>query len=291
MTEEIEPTPSSLPSQQIQGQVATRDPSRSSPERTAEASNAYQRSPTQSLDPETDDLRLPPPPSEISDDYRDSPRPSIDESMTLRSSMSTNPTTHSPSHQSTFSVAEQHMISAPSSLAQSKPDRAAPTALSIQETTIAVELFFATINELYTLSSAWTLRLTLLNTAKSFLLRPGNANLEAIRQLLQSTIIDANTSDSGIAAHINKTRENALPTEEELKQWPPPLTPEESEQRRQKARKLLVEKGMPQALTSVMGQAASGEALGKVFDCLQVPEVARGLVFALVLQAVRALTQ
>ena len=48
---------------------------------------------------------------------------------------------------------------------------------------------------------------------------------------------------------------------------------------------------MPQALTSVMGAAASGEALGRVFDCLQVPEVARGLVFALVLQGVRALTQ
>ena len=174
---------------------------------------------------------------------------------------------------------------------QRKPRRPAPSALTIQETTVAVELFFATINELYTLSSAWTLRLTLLNTAKTFLLRPGNANLEAIRQLLQTTIIDANTSDAGIAAHINKIRENALPTEEELKKWPPPPSEEEQERKRAKARKLLVEKGMPQALTSVMGQAASGEALGKVFDCLQVPDVARGLIFALVLQAVRALTQ
>jgi hypothetical protein len=43
-------------------------------------------------------------------------------------------------------------------------------------------------------------------------------------------------------------------------------------------------------LTGVMGQAATGEAMGKVFDSLQVEEVARGLIFGLLLQAVRAVT-
>ena len=239
-------------------------------------------------DPARDDLHLPPPPSEISDDYSTSqysPKPSLDDSTTFRSSASTAPTTYEPSKKSTTS--SLHTSEPP----PTKPSRPNHTPLTLQETTVAVELFFATINELYTLSSAWTLRLTLLNTAKTFLLRPGNANLEAIRHLLQSTIITANTSDAGIAAHINAVRANALPTEEELKAWPPPLTDEEKERKRVKARRLLVEKGMPQALTSVMGQAASGEALGKVFDCLQVGDVARGLIFALVLQAVRAVTQ
>ena len=223
-------------------------------------------------------FNLPPPPSEISDDYR----LSSEELSTLRTSTSTDSPAPSPTPP------------APTSDPQPPPSTHTPTPkdpLTIQETTIAVELFFATINELYTLSSAWTLRLTLLNTAKSFLLRPGNSNLEAIRQLLQSTIIDANTTPAGIAAHITKMRENGLPTEEELKRWPPPLSREESERRRDRARRLLCEKGMPQALTSVMGQAASAEALGKVFDCLQVERVARGLVFAVLLQAVRALTQ
>ncbi|KAL9631921.1 MAG: hypothetical protein Q9164_005631 [Protoblastenia rupestris] len=245
-----------------------------------------------SLPAEQDQMHLPPPPSEIPDDYnttRASPRPSLDASLTLRTSTSTAPTADSPPLQSAPSPLLQN--EAPAASPPEKPKRPAPTPLTIQETSVAVELFFAMINELYTLSSAWTLRLALLNTAKSFLLRPGNANLESIRQLLQSTIIDANTSDTGIATHINKIRENALPTEEELKAWPPPPNEEEKERKRKKARKLLVEKGMPQALTSVMGQAASGEALGKVFDCLQVPEVAKGLVFALVLQAVKALTQ
>ena len=238
------------------------------------------------------ELHLPPPPSEISDDYnitQNSPRQSISDSGTLGKSTSTAAATQlSPSRQSTSSVQSPDAGFAPP---PKPPRRSAPAPLSSQETSVAVELFFATINELYTLSSAWTLRLTLLNAAKSFLLRPGNPNLEAIRVLLQTTMIDANTSDAGIATHLKKLRENALPTEEELKAWPPPLSDEAKEQMRQKARKLLVEKGMPQALTSVMGAAASGEALGRVFDCLQVPEVARGLVFALILQGVRAVTQ
>ena len=250
--------------------------------------------PAQPLREEQDELHLPPPPSEIPDDYntaQDSPRYSIshDDSGTLRTPTSTAPTTQpSPSRKSTSSL---QFAEADSAAPPKLPKRGAPAPLNSQEISVAVELFFATINELYTLSSAWTLRLTLLNAAKSFLLRPGNPNLEAIRVLLQTTMIDANTSDTGIATHLTKLRENALPTEEELKAWPPPPSDEAKERMRQKARKLLVEKGMPQALTSVMGAAASGEALGRVFDCLQVPEVARGLVFALILQGVRAVTQ
>jgi hypothetical protein len=218
-----------------------------------------------------DELHLPPPPSEISDDYnisqdlqKSAPRKSISSS------------TRDPDLDSSRLP---------------KPTKREADPLNSQETSVAVELFFAIINELYGLSSAWTLRLTLLNAAKTFLLRPGNPNLEAIRVLLQSTIIDANTTDTGIATHLRKLRENAMPTEEELKAWPPPPTDEEKERKRIKARKLLVEKGMPQALTSVMGAAATGEALGRVFDCLQVSEVARGLVFALIVQGLRAVTQ
>jgi hypothetical protein len=163
--------------------------------------------------------------------------------------------------------------------------------LTEEETRVSVELMFAIITELYSLSSAWTIRLSLLTAAKTFLLRPNNPQLESIRLLLQDSVINANFSDAGLAAHINQLRENCLPTEEELKKQPPEPTPAEKERLRVKARKLLVEKGMPQALTSVMGAQASGEALGRVFDCLQIEEVARGFMFALFLQAIRAATQ
>jgi hypothetical protein len=156
------------------------------------------------------------------------------------------------------------------------------------ETRVAVELIFAVINELYTLSSAWNIRKTLLNAAKAYILRPRNPHLEQIRVLVQDSMIDFNTTDEAIAAKLTKIRENSLPTEEEMKAWPPPLSKEESDKLKDEARKLLIERGMPQALMSVMGAAASGEALGKVFDCLQIEEVGRGFMFALILQALRA---
>ena len=223
------------------------------------------------------ELNLPPPPSEIKDDYQ------VDENL-RRAPLSVDDRVQ----ETPFSAAEPAQIPKnPPAL----PKREIFLPLTEPETQVAVELFFAVINQLYTLSSAWNIRRTILNAAKTFLLRPGNPNLEAIRLLLQETVIDANISDAGLAAHLTRLRQNVFPTSEERQNWPPPPTPEEQEKLRVKARKLLIENGMPQALTSVMGAAASGEALGRLFDCLQVEEVARGLVFAILLQGIRAVTQ
>lgn len=162
--------------------------------------------------------------------------------------------------------------------------------ITADETQIAVELIFAVINELYTLSSAWNIRRTLLNAAKTYILRPGSPTLETIRELLQDSMIEGHTSDSALGEYLTKLRENALPTEEELKAWPPPPSEEEKAQLRDKARRLFVQRGIPQALTSVMGAAASREALEKIFDSLQVESVARGFVFSVLLQGLRVLT-
>lgn len=162
--------------------------------------------------------------------------------------------------------------------------------ISEQETRVAVELVFAIINELYTLSSAWNFRRTLLAAAKSFLLRPGNPSLVSIQKMLQESVIEANSTDEGVAAHLRKLRENTLPTEDELKAWPPEPSMEEKEKLREKARRLLIQSGVPAALSGVMGQNATSEALGRIFDCLQIEEVARGLLFGIMLQAVRVIT-
>jgi hypothetical protein len=162
--------------------------------------------------------------------------------------------------------------------------------LSEGETRVAVELLFAVINEMYTLSSAWNIRRTLLAAAKSFLLRPGNPSLLTVQNLIQTTVLDTVSSDAGIAEQLRKLRENTMPTEEERASWPPPLTPEESERLRVRARQLLIRSGVPAALMGVMGQAATSEALGRVFDCLQIEEVARGLMFGILLQLVGVVT-
>ncbi|KAF2195558.1 hypothetical protein K469DRAFT_649637 [Zopfia rhizophila CBS 207.26] len=246
-------------------------------------------------------LNLPPLPSDITDDYTGSltTRTSLDPEHSRqlsRASTTSLPLPNEsvppvPRHPSTTSLTSSATKQPPTQaqVKSSSPKSYPP--LSEQETTVLIELLFAVINELYTLSSAWQIRRTLLNAAKTFLLRPGNPQLESIRQLMQSTVLDDNTTDAGIAYHLRKIRENSLPTEEELKAWPKEMSAEEKEKLRVKARRLLVERGMPQALTSVMGQAASGEALGKVFDCLQVERVARGMIFGLLLQGMRAVTQ
>ncbi|KAI6818829.1 hypothetical protein KC340_g14063 [Hortaea werneckii] len=229
---------------------------------------------------------LPPPPSEISDDFGSPgkaslPRKStdtfrstgLDQEMTTKSDTQAPPQTPAPS--------------------KKKPEQKPKAPLSERETSVAIELMFAVITELYTLSSAWNIRRTLLAAAKNFLLRPGNPQLLTIRDMLQGSLLDSNLSDAGMAQHILKLRENSLPTAEEMEVWKrdyPEKTEKQKEELRVKARHLLVTKGVPAALTSVMGAAASGEALGKVFDCLQVEEVGRGLVFGLVLQALRIIT-
>lgn len=238
-------------------------------------------------------LSIPPPPSEISDDYQPVPRavPEIPPQTPPRPRQDTitaNPATPAPEKKTEepSTPAQVHLPKTPAKRS-SKKDRP----ISEEETRASIELIFAILTELYSLAGAWTIRLSLLAAAKTFLLRPNNPQLESIRILLQESVVEANFSDKGLAAHLTKLRENSLPTEEELAKWPKELSAEEKEKLRIKARKLLVERGMPQALTSVMGAAASGEALGRVFDCLQVEHVARGLIFALLLQAVRAATQ
>ncbi|EKJ76214.1 hypothetical protein FPSE_03689 [Fusarium pseudograminearum CS3096] len=225
--------------------------------------------------------KLPPPPDQIADDYG---LPENQSDMQYNGAKG----------QSQERKTSQEIPTPPPSVTSGKRASLKPakqyTALSEPETRVAVELLFAVINEMYTLSSAWNIRRTLLTAAKSFLLRPGNPSLLTVQSLIQKSVIDANTSDSGIAEQLRKVRENVMPTEQERATWPAELTTDEKEQLRIKARRLLIQSGLPAALMGVMGQAATGEALGRVFDCLQIEEVARGLLFGLILQVVRIVT-
>ncbi|KAI1817375.1 PXA domain-containing protein [Poronia punctata] len=246
------------------------------------SSTAAARSPLRSpSEVSLSNLKLPPPPNEITDDYG-SP-------TSARLSMDGNPRTSN-----TFaspvrtSLDQQCRTFQANGAARRLIKHFLP--LSEQETRVAIELLFAVITELYTLSSAWGIRRTLLTAAKSFLLRPGNPSLVSIQSLIQESLLDSHTSDDGIAAHIRKLRENSLPTEEERKAWPAELSDVEKEELREKARKLFIQSSVPAALMGIMGQSATNEALGRVFDCLQVEEVARGLFFGLILQAVRVVT-
>ncbi|PNY26802.1 Uncharacterized protein TCAP_03282 [Tolypocladium capitatum] len=258
---------------------------RPSREHSRASSLAAMRSPsTVSLD----FMKLPPPPDEISDDYE-----ATTNGGEASPKASEGAAAHHARRGSTQSTGNSTAAAAPATNGAKKAG-ARPakqhSQLSEQETRVAVELLFAVINEMYTLSSAWNIRRTLLTAAKSFLLRPGNPSLLTVQLLIQTSVLDANASDAGIAAALRKLRENTLPTDLERAAWPAEMTTDEKDKLTVKARRLLIQSGVPAALMGVMGQAATAEALGRVFDCLQIEEVARGLMFGLMLQAVRIMT-
>jgi hypothetical protein len=223
-------------------------------------------------------ISLPPPPSDMPDDYDDN---------TFKSSASISPILEfEPEHEPEPEPEPQPEPEVPK---PPPPLKKAAEPLTTQETQFVVDIVFALLTELYTLSSAWTLRRSLLNVAKSILLRPGNASLENIRVIIQETVIDANTSDEAVSKLIRKVRENVFPTPEERENWV--NVGPKGEELRGKARKLLLQKGVPEALRGVMGAAASEEALGSVFDALQMAPVARGVVGGVVLEGVRGVCQ
>ncbi len=238
--------------------------------------------PQQSPVPDMDDLRLPPLPSDIPDDYGSTTNLAEPQPRRSREGVDT----VAPPQPSSSTNLPLPMNSRPPEPTpnNSKPRREAQP-LTLEETQVAMDLSFAVVNELYNLSSAWNIRRTLLVAAKNFI------NLETIRSLIQESVIDANTSDTAVAGYIKQIQDSAVPTPEQLRAWPAPLTDDEKEALRRKARALLIERGLPPALTGVMGNAASREALGRVFDALQMENVARGLMWGLLVQGVRVVCQ
>ncbi|KAK6351320.1 hypothetical protein TWF718_004484 [Orbilia javanica] len=147
------------------------------------------------------------------------------------------------------------------------------------ETQYVLEIMFSIINELYGLSTAWMIRRSFLNIAKSVILRPGNSQLAGLRNMIQSDVLEANTKPEVIADYIRQVRKNALPTPAEEKKWEEtkkPRTDEEKEELRQKARIILSE-SLPQGLTALLGVNQTKEAMYQLFDALQERDIARGL--------------
>lgn len=242
--------------------------------------------PQQSPQSEKEEIHLPPLPTEIPDDYDSVTSHSAIQPLDKLRGVSDDPRSSQPSTEAQSAADEAaSTLANPGTSSDDPTAREEASPLTDQETQVAIDLSFAMITELYNLSSAWNIRRTLLTAAKNFL------NVETIRTLIQNSIIDAHSSDEAIAGYIHQIEEKALPTEEQLRAWPSPPDEQEKERLRVRARRLLVEKGLPPALTSVMGSAASKEALGKVFDSLQIERVSRGLIFGLLLQALRVVTQ
>lgn len=235
-------------------------------------------------------LNLPPPPSDMPDDYSHDLDPgalSRKRSGSAASSLLPNPRSLPLTSGVENPTSTQTPTPSTSPPPLDPPRKKSSPPLSTAEAQFVVEIVFAIISELYTLSSAWIFRRSLLNVAKSILLRPGNASLESIRVLIQETVIASNTTDSAVSEYVRKLRESVFPTATEMEAWGPAATPAEEAARRDKARDLVRERGLPEALRGVMGNVASAECCAAMFDALQEEPVARGVVCGIVLDAVR----
>lgn len=152
---------------------------------------------------------------------------------------------------------------------------------------------FSIINELYSLSSAWMIRRSLLNIAKSMMLRPGNANLVSIRTMIQTDVLKSNTTHDAVADYVRQLRKNALPTQSELEEWEKTRvirTAFEKEELRAKARELLAE-SLPQGLTALLGVSQMKEAVYQLFDALQDKDIARGFWTAILAETMQVVCQ
>ncbi|EWC46814.1 hypothetical protein DRE_04059 [Drechslerella stenobrocha 248] len=168
---------------------------------------------------------------------------------------------------------------------------AAHEGITEPETQVVLGIMFSIINELYGLSTAWMIRRSFLNIAKSVILLPGNSTLFHMRNMIQADVLEANTSPEAIADYMRQIRKNSLPSEAERKEWETThksRTDEEKEELRRKARVVLSE-SLPQGLTALLGVNQTKEALSQLFDALQERDVARGLWTSLLGKSVQVL--
>lgn len=158
--------------------------------------------------------------------------------------------------------------------------------LSQGETNSLIDTIFLATSELYLLSKAWNVRRSLLTMLRGLLLRNGSSSVEGIRLAIQTDIIDKYSSEEEIARKLDDLINAVWPTEEEQSRREKEKAETDSEALRAEARKMFISRAVPDAIKSVMGAAASSQALEYVFDVLQDRNIARGIVLDLLMDLI-----
>ncbi|KAK9376772.1 PXA domain-containing protein [Lipomyces chichibuensis] len=154
--------------------------------------------------------------------------------------------------------------------------------LSQGETNSLIDTIFLAISELYLLSNAWTVRRSLLTVLRGLFLRNGSSSVEGIRLAIQKDIIDKYSSEDEIARKLNDLANAVWPTDTNT----PQPTTQSSLELKNEAKKMFVSSAVPDAIKSVMGAGASAQALEFVFNVLQDRNIARGLVLNLLMDCI-----
>ncbi|KAK7206726.1 hypothetical protein BZA70DRAFT_112792 [Myxozyma melibiosi] len=158
--------------------------------------------------------------------------------------------------------------------------------LSQSETNSLIDTIFLAISELYLLSKAWNVRRSLLTMLRGLLLRNGSSSVEGIRLAIQKDIIGKYSSEEELARKLNDMINSVWPTEEEQARREKEKAETDSDALRAEAKKMFMSRAVPDAIKSVMGAAASSQALEYVFDVLQDRNIVRGIVLDLLMDII-----
>ena len=146
-----------------------------------------------------------------------------------------------------------------------------------------LDIGFSILSELYALSPrTWVIRKSLLNLLKSLLISNGRTYNETIRTMIQDDLINkCLTSDDWLASQVKAVTESMWPS------TPYPLIDDNAY--KIQAKELFLTKILPETMRGLMGGAATTQALEIVFEALQDQRVAKGVLVALMCDALRAL--
>ncbi|KAK9332209.1 PXA domain-containing protein [Lipomyces starkeyi] len=251
---------------------------------------------------------LPPPPSEISDNYSpnlqrhksfnnaaSASTPALGRTSSMRGSRNDSVTSSEADYNDYTQTHTSVSIDRRESMADEPRPRtgldqnarrsaiiASHQPLSQGETNSLIDTIFLAISELYLLSNAWTVRRSLLTVLRGLFLRNGSSSVEGIRLAIQKDIIDKYSSEDEIARKLNDLADAVWPTDTNT----PQPTTQSSLELKNEAKKMFVSRAVPDAIKSVMGAGASAQALEFVFNVLQDRNIARGLVLNLLMDCI-----
>ncbi|KAK9351134.1 PXA domain-containing protein [Lipomyces doorenjongii] len=248
---------------------------------------------------------LPPPPSEIADNYNpnlqrhrsfnNAASPALGRTSSMRGSRNDSVTSSEADYNDYGQARTSVSIDRRESMADEPRPRtgldqnarrsaiiASHQPLSQGETNSLIDTIFLAISELYLLSNAWTVRRSLLTVLRGLFLRNGSSSVEGIRLAIQKDIIDKYSSEDEIARKLNDLADAVWPTDPNT----PQPTTQSSLELKNEAKKMFVSRAVPDAIKSVMGAGASAQALEFVFNVLQDRNIARGLVLNLLMDCI-----
>ncbi|KAK9451955.1 PXA domain-containing protein [Limtongia smithiae] len=158
--------------------------------------------------------------------------------------------------------------------------------LTQSETNSIIDTVFKAVTEVFLLSNAWNVRRSLLTVLRGLLLRDGSSSVEGIRQAVQKDIVDKYSSEEELSRKLHDVINAVWPDAERTAMKEQAKAALDSRALKEEARKMFISNAMPDAIKSVMGTAASAQALEYVFDVLQNKNIARGLVLDLLMDVI-----